>query len=147
MKKFFVLMAFAVAAAFVLLPPKRRRLHKIYLFMPEIDGQTVIFRWRVEPMTTLYRRCSFRPTFPVAVDLSRVPTRLWCDILLICLHTHWLLLRPCEVHLPLVLSEPEKRFWLQLLQNAADTLESLWRRPRPVGRLGIQLIDGALQVP
>jgi hypothetical protein len=147
MKKFFVLMAFAVAAAFVLLPPKRRRLHKIYLFMPEIDGQTVIFRWRIEPMTALYRRCSFRLTFPATVDLSRVPARLWCDILLICLHTHWLLLRPCEVHLPLILSESEKRFWLQLLQNAADTLESLWRRPRPVGPLGIQLIDGGQQVP
>jgi hypothetical protein len=147
MKKFFVFVAFAAAAGLALLPAKRRRTHKIYLLMPEIDGQTVIFGWRVEPMTTLYRRCSFRLTFPAAVNLSRVPARLWCDILLICLHTHWLLLRPCEVHLPLILSEPEKRFWLQLLQNAADTLESLRRRPRPVSPLGIQLIDGALQIP
>jgi hypothetical protein len=185
MKKFFALVVFAVAAGFRRFrrfPPKRKRKHKIHLLMPEIDGQTVIFRWRVEPMTALYRRSSFRLTFPAAVDLSRVPARLWCDILLICLHTHWLLLRPCEVHLPLILSEPEKRFWLELLQNAADTLESLrwqpsdahlplilseaekrfWlqllqnvadtleslrRRMRPAVPLGIQLIDGALQVP
>jgi hypothetical protein len=79
MKKFFVLVAFAAAAGFALLPAKRRRMHKIYLLMPEIDGRTVIFRWQIEPMTTLYRRCSFRLTFPAAVDLSRVPARLWCD--------------------------------------------------------------------
>ena len=42
MKKFFVLVAFAAAAGFALLPAKRRRMHKIYLLMPEIDGQTVI---------------------------------------------------------------------------------------------------------
>jgi hypothetical protein len=148
MKKFFVFVALAVAAGFTLLPRKRRRLtHKIYLLMPEIDGQTVIFRWRIEPTTALYRKSSFRLTFPAGVDLSRVPVRLWCDILLISLHPHWLLLQPCEVHLPLILSEPEKRFWLQLLQNAADTLESIRRQKRPAAPLSIQLIDGALQVP
>jgi len=61
MKKFFVLVASAVAAGLALLPTKRRRMHKIYLLRPEIDDQTVIFRWRVEPL------CDILETF-VRVD-------------------------------------------------------------------------------
>src|SRR4029434_9618764 len=99
-------------------------MQKIELYAPEIKGQTATLRWGVEPATSLYRRFSFELTFPSALDLRRVPARLWWDILLICLHQHWLLLRPCHIQLPLELSDPERSFWLQLLQIAADTLET-----------------------
>jgi hypothetical protein len=99
-------------------------MYKVSLSAPEIRGRTAIFRWSVEPAASLYTSSSFQLTFPSFVDLSRVPQRLWWDILLVCLHQHWLLLRFCEIYLPLQLSEAEKCFWLQLLQNAADTLES-----------------------
>ncbi|MBF8253712.1 MAG: hypothetical protein HW373_407, partial [Deltaproteobacteria bacterium] len=100
-----------------------------------------------EPATTLYTRPYFRLTFPASVDLSRVPPRLWWDVFLLCTHQHWLLLRPCMVHLPLKLSDPEKRFWLQLLQNAVDTLESVGFEPKLPGQLGIKIIDGAIEQP
>ncbi len=45
-----------------------------------------------------------------------------------CLHPHWLLLRPCEIHLPLKLGAPLKKFWLQLLQNGMDTLSHMGRK-------------------
>ena len=72
-------------------------MYKIKLYAPEIEGETATFRWSVDPATSLYTRCSFQLTFPSHLDLSRVPDRLWWDILLICLHQHWLLLRPCQI--------------------------------------------------
>jgi hypothetical protein len=121
--------------------------HEVYLSAPAIQGRTVTFSWRVEPATSLYSRPSFQLTFPAAVDLSRVPARLWWDILLLCLHQHWLLLRPCRIDLPLQLSDQEKNFWLQLLQNAADTMESLLAEPRPAEPLGIDIDYGTLKIP
>ena len=122
-------------------------MYKIELYAPEIQGHTVNYRWSVEPATSLYTRCCFQMTFPLSLDLSRVPSRLWWDILLICLHQHWLLLRPCQIKLPLKLSEPEKGFWLQLLQNAADTLETTRTETRPTQPLGVDIICGGLEVP
>src|SRR6187402_673626 len=122
-------------------------MYRIELHAPEIQGQTVNFRWNVSPATSLYTRNCFQMTFPSSLDLSRVPRRLWWDILLICLHQHWLLLRPCQINLPLKLSEPEKGFWLQLLQNAADTLETTRTETRPTQPLGVDIICGGLEVP
>src|SRR5882724_7501473 len=123
-------------------------MHRIDLSPPVVDGQTAIFRWQVEPATPLYRKTSFALTFPSSVDLSRVPQRLWWDILLLCLHPHWLLLRPCEVHLPLRLSAGERRFWLQLLRNAADTVDAYRRqRPAAVDDLAIDIVGGEMDVP
>src|SRR5262249_17450330 len=112
----------------------------------EIEGQTATFRWSVQPATSLYARSSFRLTFPPSLDLSRVPGRLWWDILLICLHQHWLLLRPCQIHLPLQLSEWEKGFWLRLLQISADTSETMRAEMRPAKPLGISISCGRLKV-
>lgn len=114
---------------------------------PVVDGRTAIFRWQVAPETTLYRKTSFTLTFPSSVDLSRVPPRLWWDILLICLHPHWLLLRPCQVHLPVRLNAPERQFWVRLLQNGADTLEAYGQRQLPSEPLGIEIVDGNLDIP
>ena len=122
-------------------------MHKIRLCAPEIDDQTATFRWSVDPATSLYACSSFQLTFPSPLDLSRVPRRLWWDIFFICLHQHWLLLRPCQIDLPLQLSESEKGFWLQLLQNAADILETTRTEKRSQPPLGIEIICGDLQVP
>ena len=118
-------------------------MYKIKLYAPEIEGETATFRWSVDPATSLYTRCSFQLTFPSSWICHVFLSRLWWDILLICLHQHWLLLRPCQIQLPLELSEAEKGFWLQLLQIAADTLESTRTEMRPTQPLGIDIDCGS----
>src|SRR4051812_22383285 len=122
-------------------------MRKITLFSPNVEGQTVTFRWDVEPATSLYRRTKFDLTFPSTLRLSDVPPRLWWDILLMCLHPHWLLLRPCEVHLPLNLGASLRQFWLQLLQNGADTLELHRDTGEGSDPLDITLFDGNMDIP
>jgi hypothetical protein len=122
-------------------------MHKIYLMAPAVQSQTVAFHWRVEPASPLYRRTHFTINFPPSVDLSRVPDRLWWDLFLMCLHPHWLLLRPCEVHLPIRLGAPLRQFWLQLLQNGSDTLDAYGPSQINAGPLGITIVDGDLDVP
>lgn len=125
---------------------KERDVHKIYLSTPAILGRTVTFRWRVEPATDLYRQTHFTMTFPHSVNIAKVPNRLWWDIFLICLHPHWMLLRPCQVHLPLKLSANERQFWLELLQNGVDTLEANGRgQNRSQGR-AIEILDGDIEI-
>src|SRR5256885_1953363 len=105
-------------------------MHEIRLFSPAFVGShTVQFRWSVEPTTPLYRLTEFTLTFPDSIELTKVPKRLWWDILLLCLHQHWLLLRPCRIHLPLRLPTPERLFWLELLRSAVETLEMHGPRP------------------
>src|SRR4249920_821798 len=120
-------------------------MHSIFLMPPIVEGQSVAFHWRVEPESALYRKTSFTMAFPGSVDLSRVPDRLWWDIFLICLHPHWLLLRPCQIHLPLKVPAPERQFWLQLLQNGFDTLAAYG--PDRLDLLGITIIGGELDIP
>jgi hypothetical protein len=120
-------------------------MHKVYLTAPTVHGRTVTFRWRVDPATKLYRQTHFTMTFPSSVDISKVPDRLWWDIFFMCLHSHWLLLRPCEVHLPLRLSARERQFWLQLLRNGAATLEANGSG-QYADDLGIDILDGDIEL-
>src|SRR6185437_5656430 len=129
-----------------LLPASARWMRKIHLMPPIIDGQTAKFQWGVEPPYTLYQRTSFTIIFPPVVDLSKVPKRLWWDFLLMCLHSHWLLLQPCEVHLPLKLGAPLRKFWLQLLQNGLDTLNAYGPKNQAAA-LNVSIVDGDLEVP
>jgi hypothetical protein len=122
-------------------------MHSIFLMPPIVEGQSVAFHWRVEPESALYRKTSFTMAFPGSVDLSRVPDRLWWDVFLICLHPHWLLLRPCQIHLPLKVPAPERQFWLQLLQNGADTLAAYGPELLRSDLLGITIIGGELDIP
>ena len=116
-------------------------MHKIDLMPPIIRGQKVTFQWNVEPQTKLYKQTQFAIQFPSFVDLTRVPERLWWDLLIMCLHPHWLLLRPCKIHLPLKLGNSLKQFWLQILQNGADTLD-FYGPPKNLAPLGITIVDG-----
>src|SRR5262249_23751606 len=121
--------------------------HKVELSAPVIDGQSVVFSWQVEPQTTLYRKCRFTITFPPSVELAKVPERLWWDIVLICLHPHWLLLRPCELRVPIRLPRREKQFWLRLLQNGADTLQAYGRGAPRSEPLDIAFVEGGRDIP
>jgi hypothetical protein len=85
-------------------------------------------------------------TFPEFVNISKIPDRLWWDILLICLHPHWLLLRPCQIHLPLKLSINERQFWLELLRNGFDTLEMNRRVQNHADNLDIEVLDGSIEI-
>ena len=98
----------------------------VTLAPPELDSErrTATFRWRVEPATELYRRTSFTLHFPPEVDLARVPPPLWWTVALLCLHSHWNLLRPCRVELPVELPPGESEFWRRLLEVEAATLEA-----------------------
>jgi hypothetical protein len=120
-------------------------MHKIYLTAPSVNGTTVTFRWRIDPATRLYRQTHFAMTFPPSVDISKVPDRLWWDIFFMCLHSHWLLLRPCQVHLPIRLSAGERKFWLEILRNGVDTLEA--NGPgQYADDLGIDFLDGDIEL-
>ncbi len=120
-------------------------MRKIYLSAPSIRGQIASFHWRVEPAAELYRQNHFTLHFPLTMDPSRVPSRLWWDAFLMCLHAHWLLLRPCEVHIPIRLGPAERQFWLQLLRNGADTIDAYG--PRNSSLLGIEIVDTGVELP
>lgn len=125
-------------------------MRQIRLEPPRIQGQVATFRWHITPETPLYRRTEFTLRFPASVDLTRVPERLWWDAFLIVLHSHWLLLRPCRIHLPLKLGPRERRFWELHLQNGLDTLAlhvNGRAAPPPASPLGIEFVDGDLELP
>jgi hypothetical protein len=111
-----------------------------------MQGQIVRFCWRIEPATNLYRQNHFTLHFPQWIDLSRVPNRLWWDVFLMCLHAHWLLLRPCTVYIPIHLGAAERQFWLQLLRNAADTIDAYGPRNINPSQLGIEIIDNGVEM-
>lgn len=97
--------------------------HTIRLNEPIVSGQSVTFSWKVEPNSDLYTQEHFTLNFPASVDLSVVPRSLWWRIALTCLHSHWVLLRPARVILPVQLPPGEKEFWLRLCDAATWTLE------------------------
>ena len=85
-------------------------MREVRLLPPELRGREVHFRWQVTPASPLYERQHFRLRFPEAVELARVPDALWWWLMLLCLHPHWVLLRPCRVHIPVALGEGECGF-------------------------------------
>ena len=98
---------------------------RIELYPPEINGQDVLFRWDVSPPADLYNANSFTLSFPDEVDPGRIPDRLWWTVFLLCVHSHWTLLRPCTVHLPVKLAPGESDGWERLLDSYVATLQAL----------------------
>jgi hypothetical protein len=96
-----------------------------------VGDHEVLFRWDVTPPTELYRRSDFRLSFPPDLDLTTVPSGLWWRLAMFCLHTHWALLRPCRVELPIRLGPGERTFWLRLVEAAAVNLVEYGSTPRP----------------
>ncbi len=66
---------------------------------------------------------------------------------MLCQHQHWVLMRPCAIKLPYKLTDAEKRFWLQMMQHALDTLETVRYGGVPNEPLGIHFIDGPDAAP
>jgi hypothetical protein len=97
--------------------------HRVVLEHPVVDGHTVTFRWTVDPATELYRHDSFRMRFPDTVPIAGVPEGLWWTVALLCLHTHWALLRPCRVELPVTLGPGEAETWMRLVDALVTSLD------------------------
>ncbi len=115
------------------------RHHTVRLGEPVVDEHEVLFRWDVSPDTELYRRTSFRLSFPPPLDPRALPRALWWRVMLICLYPHFALLRPCRVELPVSLGLAEREFWLRLVDNVAIQLEAYGGAHRP-GRAA-ELVD------
>jgi hypothetical protein len=98
--------------------------HEIRLAAPRVEGPVAYFEWTVDPPTPLYRRTAFQLAFPEGIDLTRVPERAWWWVMLMVLHPHWALLRPCRVYLPVDIGEAEREFWLRLADMAVATVET-----------------------
>lgn len=95
----------------------------IRLEEPQVEGQVVRFSWSCDPETDFYRRSHFSLEFPAGVDVASVPEGLWLRVMMICLHSHWMLLRPCRVEIPRTLPGNEREFWLRLIDAATWTHE------------------------
>ena len=92
---------------------------------PPVVGESAItFRWNVRPETELYRRTSFSLSLPDDIDPRGLPEALLWRVAIICLHTHWALLRPCRVVLPVRLGPGEREFWLRMIDAQVASLEA-----------------------
>ncbi len=106
----------------------------------EIDGRRVIFRWSVEPRSLLYRQTTFFLDFPAPIELERIPPALWTTIAVLCLHPHWMFLRPCAVELPVRLPRGGREFWLRLLAAQIATLDAYRDGQKEEG--GVDILEG-----
>lgn len=97
----------------------------IFLDAPRVSAHGADFSWRVAPPAPLYKKTSFNLRFPEEIDLSNISRALWWKVFFICLHTHWAILRPCRVHLPIKLPPGEKEVWERLMAAHAMTLDTL----------------------
>ena len=91
---------------------------------PAVEASAVTFRWTVRPETELYRRTSFSLGLPDDIDPRGLPEALLWRVAIICLHTHWALLRPCRVVLPVRLGPGEREFWLRMIDAQVVSLEA-----------------------
>ena len=118
-----------------------RVMREIWIDAPLVVQDRIEFSLRVEPQTALYHRTTFFLRFPCPIEPALFPDRLLWLMALLCLHSHWALLRPCRVHLPVRLGEGEKELWLRLLDATVVTLEGN-RRGNDVVR-NIEIVDNS----
>lgn len=97
--------------------------HLIRFCPLEFDASRVHVRWSVEPGTALYKQTEFTLDFGSSLDPRRLPLKLWWRLVMMCLHSHWNLLRPCRVVLPVMFPDGEVEFWLRLLDAERVCLE------------------------
>jgi hypothetical protein len=114
---------------------------RIVLKTPRVGVHLAEFSWTVEPPAQLYQRTSFYLRFPDEVDVSGLPAALWWRVFLICLHAHWAVLRPCEVHLPITLPAGENEFWMRLVAAYSMTLDTVPNRNREKPHGGVTIIE------
>ncbi len=124
-------------------PGVRHLRHRIALAPPAVRRDGATFAWQVEPATALYSRHHFSLRLPAGLDGRRLPASLWWTVGLLCLHSHWNLLRPCTVELPVTLPPGHREFWLRLLISESDTLEAYRAGGAGEAALGADGADGA----
>jgi hypothetical protein len=114
---------------------------EIELHPPRVIGQRAAFSWSESRPSGLYHKNNFDLNFPSSVPLERVPKSLWWTVFLLCVHSHWPLLRPCRIRLPVRLEAGTAEVWRRLLKSYASTLDALnpGGQPRPE----IELVMGA----
>jgi hypothetical protein len=88
-----------------------------------LTSTTVRVEWSVVPETEIYARTHFTLDFGDALDPRTMPLKLWWTVAILCIHSHWNLLRPCRVILPVTLDPGEIEFWLRLLDQERLMLE------------------------
>lgn len=115
----------------------------------ELSDSQVRIEWTVEPSSPIYRETSFVLDFGDAMDPRDLPLKLWWTVVLLIIHPHWNLLRPCRVVLPVTLEPGEIEFWLRLLDQERVTLEKCrgttdFERTIEIECLGPRLADEAL---
>jgi len=116
-------------------------MNRFELHRPAITDSGVTCSW-TDGNSGLYRRQNFQ--FEIA-NASRIPERLWLLLAMMCLHSHWILLRPCRIELPHQLLPGERDLWIRLLQIEFQTLEG--HRDQPDHDLDIELVEGKLILP
>ncbi len=118
-------------------------LREIAIERPRVSGREVLFSWSVEPRSDLYRAHRFFLRFPEVIDLSRVPAAFWDRLAMLCLHSHWAILRPCRVRIPFALGPAERELWSRWIDAQTATLEAN-RGTRRYERSVELLDDGAV---
>ncbi|HVT58439.1 MAG TPA: hypothetical protein VHR45_08560 [Thermoanaerobaculia bacterium] len=125
-------------------------MHRIVLHPPEVSCAGAWFRWQIEPATPLYSAHSFGLRLPAGLDGRRLPEGFWWTVALLCLHSHWTLLRPCSVRLPVGLEPGHREFWLRLLARELTTLGAYRRgggAERPAGGAASEPGGGLAEAP
>lgn len=109
----------------------------ITLNKPQPTENGARFSWSIDPDTAFYKKeASFKLEYPSTIDVSKIPDAVWARVMLVCLHTHWAMLRPCRVVLPFRLSEGELEFWRRLTDAAVWSLET--RRENAIGSFSVR---------
>jgi hypothetical protein len=126
--------------------PARFR-HRVRLHAPSVGEHEVLFSWQVTPETELYHRSEFTLRFPETIELARIPEDVWWLVMLICLHTHWALLRPCLVELPVRIGAGEREFWMRMAENVTAQLEAYGSTPYRGGRPVVLTESGPVVAP
>jgi hypothetical protein len=97
---------------------------RLIKFAPlEIDATRVRVEWTIDPPSPIYQDSSFILDFSGALDPRQLPLRLWWVLVPLIMHSHWNLLRPCRIQLPVTLPKGEAEFWLRMLDQERASLE------------------------
>jgi hypothetical protein len=93
----------------------------------------------MEPACSLYKKTEFTLRFPDSSGVDKLPESLWWTVFLTCLHSHWILLRPCTVILPVRLPPGHLEVWRRLLDAEIDTADAYRESPPAAG--GVEWVE------
>jgi hypothetical protein len=81
---------------------------RLVKFSPlKFTSSQVHVEWAVQPESIIYRQTSFVLDFGDALDPRTLPLKLWWTVVLLTIHSHWNLLRPCRIVLPVSIDAGE----------------------------------------